>query len=132
MATHLLDSGILIDVLNGKRGRGELLAQLIRQGDELASCCITITEVFAGMRLGEEAKTERFLRSLKFYPVTYETAKSAGALLDSWRRKGQTLSLPDATIAALAMENGLILVTANARHYPMPELALRTVPGQSI
>lgn len=129
MATYLLDSGMLIDVLNGKRGRGELIARLIRQGDELASCSITITEVHAGMRPGEAARTERFLRSLKFHPVTYETAKAAGALQNSWRRPGHTLSLPDATIAAVALEHGLVLVTANARHYAMPELALYPVPG---
>jgi predicted nucleic acid-binding protein len=129
VATYLLDSGILIDVLNAKRGRSDLIARLIRQGDELASCCITITEVHAGMRPGEEAKTERFLRSLKFHSVTYETSKAAGALQDSWRRQGRTLSLPDATIAAVALEHGLVLVTANARHYPMPELDLYPLPG---
>jgi len=37
--------------------------------------------------------------------------------------------LPDATIAAVAIEHGLVLVTANAKHYPMPELALCPLPG---
>lgn len=129
MATYLLDSGILIDVLNRKRGRGELIARLIGEGDELASCSVTVTEVHAGMRPGEEAKTERFLRSLRFHPVAYETAKAAGALQNSWRRRGQTLSLPDATVAAVAIEHGLVLVTANAKHFPMPELAVYPLPG---
>ena len=34
-----------------------------------------------GMRAGEEAKTEKFLRSLEFYPVTWEIAQLAGNLL---------------------------------------------------
>jgi hypothetical protein len=31
-----------------------------------------------GMRSGEEAKTEKLLRSLEFYPVTWEVAQLAG------------------------------------------------------
>ena len=78
--TCLLDSGILIDALNGKRGRRELLDRLIEDGADMACCSINVTEIYAGLRPGEEAKTERLLRSLKFYPVTWEIAKQAGDL----------------------------------------------------
>ena len=69
LTTCLLDSGIIIDVLNGKRSRREILNQLIQRGADLACCSINITEVYAGLKSGEEIKTERLLRSLKFYPV---------------------------------------------------------------
>jgi hypothetical protein len=129
VATYLLDTGIVIDVLNNKRGRGNLLDQLIREDGELASCPITITEVYAGVRPREEARTERFLRSLKFYPVTFEVAEQAGSLQNAWRQKGRTLSLPDATIAAVAIANNLVMVTANIKDFPMPELSVHPVPG---
>lgn len=81
-----------------------------------------------GMRAGEEEKTERLLRSLKFYPVTWEIAKSAGDLYRHWRRKGKTLALSDATIAAVALANNLTLVTDNLKHFPMPELRILDLP----
>jgi predicted nucleic acid-binding protein len=129
VATYLLDTGIAIDVLNDKRGRSSLLDRLLREGGELAACPITITEVYAGVRPREEARTERFLRSLKFYPVTFEVAEQAGNLQNAWRRKGRTLSLPDVTIAAVAIANHLVLVTANVKDFPMPELSIHPVAG---
>ena len=128
VSTCLLDSGIIIDALNGKRGRRELVDQLIQDGADMACCSINITEVYAGLRPGEEAKTERLLRSLKFYPVTWEIAKRAGDLLNIWRQQNRTLSLPDTTIAAVALSNDLMLVTGNQKDFPMPELRLYPLP----
>ena len=128
VATCLLDSGVIIDALNGKRGRREVIDQLIQDGADMACCSINVTEVYAGLRLGEEAKTERLLRSLKFYPVTWEIAKQAGDLLNVWRQQNRTLSLPDTTIAAVALANDLMLVTGNLKDFPMPELRVYPLP----
>ena len=128
VATCLLDTGIIIDTLNGKRGRRQLIDRLIQDGADMACCSINVTEVYAGLRPSEEAKTERLLRSLKFYPVTWEIAKQAGDLLNVWRQKNRTLSLPDITIAAVALANQLVLVTGNPKDFPMPELRLYPLP----
>jgi hypothetical protein len=81
MSLYLLDSGIVIDVLNGKRGRLELTDRLSGRGAILASCPTTITEVYAGLRREEGFRTDRILRSLKFFPLTWEISKLAGDLL---------------------------------------------------
>ncbi len=52
----------------------------------------------------------------------------AGALKNEWARKGNTIALPDVTIAAVALANGLILVTDNRKHFPMPELQFLKLP----
>jgi predicted nucleic acid-binding protein len=123
-ATCLLDSTVIIDAINGRNARDELVEQLTEQGTLLACCSINITEVYMGMRPHEAEKTEAVLSSLEFYPVTQEIAKYAGSLYREYRRKGRTLALSDLTIAAVAIVNKLHLATDNLKDFPMPELRL--------
>ena len=128
MATILLDSSVIFDHLNGRRGRSEFLARLIDQGHILACCSVNVSEVYAGLRAGEEAGTQDFLDSLKWLPVTPAIARQAGWLRRDWRAKGHTLSFTDTTIAALALANESPLLTDNRKHFPMPELILYPLP----
>ena len=77
-----------------------------------------------GMRPREAAATEEFLASLEFYPVTREIAAYAGEIYRTWRQAGVTLSLPDVTVAAVAIRNNPLLATHNPKHFPLPELRL--------
>jgi predicted nucleic acid-binding protein len=128
MTTYLLDTSVIIDVLNGKRGRSELLRAMLEGGDMLACCSINVTEIYAGMLPKEAAKTDAFLESLEYYNVSWEAARRAGLLKRDYARKGVTLSVTDTTIAAAAIEYGLMLMTDNTKHYPMPELKLYDLP----
>lgn len=128
MATILLDTSVILDHLNGRYGRTEFLDQLIEQGHVLACCPVNITEVYAGIRPGEESKTEGFIDSLECLPVTPAIARQAGLLRRDWRTKGQTLSYTDVTIAAVALANQAPLLTDNRKHFPMPELQLVPLP----
>jgi predicted nucleic acid-binding protein len=128
MASILLDSSVIFDHLNGRAGRTEYLDRLIDEGHVLACCPVNITEVYAGIRAGEEEKTRAFLDSLEFFPVTAEVARAAGLLRRDWRRKGQTLSYSDVTIAAVALANRLPLLTDNRKHFPVPRLQLLPLP----
>lgn len=121
----LLDTTALIDFLRGDKYTLALLEVLAEKGP-LAACPITVAEVFSGAREKELAITEQFLSSLKFYPLDYETSRLAGRWRYTYARKGITLSLPDALIAATALRNNLALVTANEKHYPMEDLIIIT------
>jgi predicted nucleic acid-binding protein len=129
-AAILLDTSVIFDHLNARFGRTAFLEQLIEQGHLSACCPVNITEVYAGIRPGEQEKTQAFLDSLEFVPVTAEIAQQAGLLRRDWREKGQTLSYTDVTIAAVALNHGLPLLTDNRKHFPMPELQLLPLPGQ--
>ena len=131
MATLLLDSSVIFDHLNGRFGRTGFLDQLLEQGHVLACCAVNITEVYAGLRSGEEAHTDVFLNSLECLPLTPEIARQAGLLRRDWRKKGQTLSYADVTIAAVALSNHAPLLTDNRKHFPMPELQLLPLPERS-
>jgi predicted nucleic acid-binding protein len=128
MATFLLDTCVIIDVLNNKRGRPALLLDLLESGNVLACCPINITEVYAGMRPGEEAATEGLLSSLQYVPITPPAARMAGEFKRDNARAGITLNLGDAIIAAVAVHNALTLLTDNTRDFPMAALSLYPLP----
>jgi predicted nucleic acid-binding protein len=131
MATLFLDTTVIFDHLNGRNGRSELLDELLEQGHLLGCCPVNITEVYAGIRPGEEQGTERFLDTLKWLPVTAAIARHAGLLRRDWRAKGQTLSYTDVTIAAVALAHQTPLLTDNRKHFPEEGLELWPLPSHS-
>ena len=124
MAIYLLDTDIIIDVLNGKRDRPDLLRGLVAEGHLLACCSISVAEIYAGLRPGEEQKTSNFLYSLKYYSIDFAVARLAGALKCEYGRKSRSLNIADTTIAAVALQYGLPLITGNKKDFPMKGLQL--------
>ena len=129
MATYLLDTNIIIDAINEKRSRNQFLLDLAeQQGHTLACCPINVAEVYAGMRPKEKQHTTALLQSLKLYPINFPVAELAGLLKRDHSKRGVTLSLTDAIIAAVAIHNQLTLITDNVKDFPMEELALYPLP----
>jgi len=128
MATYLLDTSVIIDAINDKKGRRQFLRGLIGNGNTLACCPINITEVYAGLRPQEEQNTKAFLHSLELYPLSWPVAELAGLLKRDYGKKGKTLNLGDVLIAATALHNGLSLLTDNIKDFPMKELFLYPLP----
>jgi len=58
MTPFLLDTNIIVDVLRRRKDARQELENLLSHGRPLASCPITITEVYAGMRTHEEMPRE--------------------------------------------------------------------------
>jgi predicted nucleic acid-binding protein len=124
----LVDTNVLIDALNERGGRREFLVSLAAQEYELASCAITVAEIYAGMRPNEAKKTTAWLDALEYFETRESTAKLGGELKYTWAKKGHNLSLPDTLIAAVAIENNLAVATDNVKDFPMPELKILTPP----
>lgn len=123
MSDYVLDSGILIRHLRDQRGYPELVDRLTDKADVYISA-MTRLEVVRGMRDREHADTFNLIDSLETISITGEVADMAGELIRSWRTRGITLSDADAIIAATALQHGLVLVTTNPKHFPMPELVI--------
>jgi len=128
MPSYLLDTTVIIDALNDRQNRKLLLLDLLKQGHLLGCCPINVTEVYAGLRPREEATTEEFLQSLQYYQITWPIARLAGLFKREYRRKGKTLTVSDAIIAAVAIHHKLTLLTDNVRDFPMKELAIYPLP----
>jgi predicted nucleic acid-binding protein len=128
MADFLLDSDVVIWHLRGRGTVVELVLALTRRG-RVGLSAITRAEVLLGMREPEHVLTLGFLDSCETLPIVAATADRAGEIVRGFRSQGITLALPDALIGATALLASIPLYTCNPRHYPMPELDLRTVPS---
>ena len=129
MATYLLDTSVIIDAINDRKNRRQLLRHLLQSGNALACCPVNIAEVYAGMRAKEERTTADFLDALDYYPISQAAARLAGELKRDFGKKGKTLSIPDTLIAATAIHNSLTLLTDNTKDFPMNELNLYPLPN---
>src|SRR3989304_1247745 len=122
-----------IDRIVGKRQRSEFLAEAAerelrrqRQLEALPAAAGARAPVYGGMMERDRPVTDVLLESLYYVPSDPQVARAAGLLRGEWRRKGVTLTLMDACLAALAMRRGLVLLSDNARHFPMKGLVVWT------
>ena len=118
----------MIDVITDRRNRRQFVRELVAQGNLLACCAINVAETYAGMLPDEEPRTRQFLESLEYYPISRETARLAGLLKFEHRKKGIRLSTTDVTIAAVAIQHHLVLLTDNVKDFPMKQIMLYPLP----
>ena len=124
----LLDTSVLIDVLRRRNQRREFVAELVRAGHSLCTSMLNVAEVYAGMRPAEEDDTQTLFGSLDLYELSGRSARLAGEMKNRWSKKGRTLTLADAIVAAVAVEQGCQLLTDNRKDFPMSEIALYPLP----
>src|SRR5947208_10167387 len=113
---RLLDTDVSIDYLRGRSEAARLIAEL---GDRPIISCITVAELYSGVREGKEVSDlESFLRASVVAEVDEQIARLAGLYRRDFGRS-HGVGLADAVIAATAAKWGAILVTLNAKHFPM-------------
>jgi predicted nucleic acid-binding protein len=124
MKNTLVDTDILIHFLRGRREAKDFLSSLLDRS-QIRCSSITVAEVFAGIRPGEEEKTRALIDNLEVLDVTREIAEKAG----QYRRtiRSQTPELDDCLIAATAFVHRSVLATGNGKHYPMRDIEVRVV-----
>ena len=127
MAAYLLDTGILIRHLRGRKVVVHMLRALGSR-DVLAVSAVTRAEIRAGVRQEEDLATRRLLSRLKTVPVDAKIADRAGDLILRARRQGRTLHLADALIAATAVQQRLSLVTLNKSDFEDLGISLYPLP----
>jgi len=103
VAELLVDTDVLVDHLRG--------ANAIAAPFPSAYSIITRAELFAGQG-SEEENVRALLAPMRELMVTTAVAERAGRI-----RRETGVRLPDALIAATAIENGLSLLTRNRRDF---------------
>lgn len=121
--TALIDTDVLIDHLRGLVLARDFLLKLVSDEIALSVSAITVAEIEAGLRSGEQAMVDALFASMKVFPVTTEIARTAGRYKAKFARSDGVL-LPDALIAATALHHDCELCTLNRKHYPMPDIQI--------
>lgn len=119
MSATLLDTDVLIDHLRGHR-------QLDLIDPAWKISVVTRCELFAGHNT-DEPRLRRTLNQIDELPVDRVIAESAGRI-----RRTTQLGIPDALIAATALEHQLPLTTRNLRHFErVADLIVQSPPDRS-
>ncbi len=112
----LIDTDVLIDVL---RGIEPAIQFLQSSEDHKFVSCVTVVELYAGVKEGKEKTTlDRFMRLFDVIPIDNELAKAAGLIKRDYANKSGT-GFADAIIAATAIHHRYTLVTLNKKHFAM-------------
>jgi predicted nucleic acid-binding protein len=112
----LIDTDVLVDYL---RGEPRALAYLKAARGAFRISCLTLTELYVGVRDGAEREAlARLEELLEVIPVDREIAVQAGLFRRDYGKSHGT-GLIDALIAATATVTRSRLITLNARHFPM-------------
>lgn len=122
----LLDTDIAIEIL---RSRNQAISSkwssLVAAGTVVLFPPVVAAEVWAGALPHEHQLISIFFRPLICIPTDYEIGELAGALLRKFA-KSHGLEIPEALVAATAIQHNAALWTRNRKHYPMPQLTLFT------
>ncbi len=106
------------------RGRADVIegAHALEASGTPTYCTpISIAEVHAGIRPGEEAVTRAFFEARGEVVLDSDTGRRAGAYLARYARS-HGVEIADALIAAAATTSDLSLWTLNRKHYPMDDI----------
>ncbi|MBX3056029.1 MAG: type II toxin-antitoxin system VapC family toxin [Anaerolineae bacterium] len=113
---YLLDTGMVLRHLRGNRRTVSLLRHLART-ERLCISVVTRLEVFAGMHEDEQYTTQKLLSRFLTYNLDAAIADRSGELVRQRRSQDQMLSIPDAIIAATAVQHNLTLITLNQKDF---------------
>ena len=118
--SHLVDTDILIDALNGQVAAGNWIAA--HTDDGLALSMVSVCEIYEGAdRTPDPAAhvvtLRRFLNDFRKLMLTEAIADIFARERATLRQQGQLIPDLDLLIAATAIAHDLTLATRNTRHF---------------
>jgi predicted nucleic acid-binding protein len=119
----LLDTDVAIEILRERDPKiVSQWSELVSSGKPILCTPVVIAEVWAGARPQEHRVITAFFELLVCLPTDDETGRLAGGLLHKYMRS-HCLEVPDALIAAAAIQHQAALWTRNRKHYPMSQIS---------
>ena len=129
LASVLLDTTVLIDILRGRKGAVERLRALREAGDRPFACAVNVEEVERGLKGDAESEAAATLfDGLEVALLGRAEGRQAGSWRRELARKGVTLSQADCLVAAATFAIGGRLATGNPSDFPMAEVSVEHWP----
>ncbi len=128
MASVLLDTTVLIDLLRGRPGAIYRLRGLREAGDQSYVCAINVEETVRGLRPSELEPARRLFDGLRLASLGEREGWKAGEWRRDFAARGWTLTQADCLIAAAAEAIGGRLATGNPRDFPFDGLVIEHWP----
>ncbi len=126
---YLLDTNICIYLIKGKDDK--LLKKFIKHSPlDFAISSITISELWYGVFKSSKQKENQlaltnFLMPFETINFNEKTAEIYGLIRSDLERKGNIIGSMDMLIAAIALENNLVLLTNNEKEFKrIPKLKI--------
>lgn len=115
----VLDSDILIDIVDQREPAFSFVAELQRTGELLGTTSINTAEVLRGVAPGSKgvARIVRVLSAFQELPLGPAASRRYGSVMHALDRAGTSIPALDGLIAAVALENGGRLVTRNGKDF---------------
>lgn len=108
----LVDTSVWIDFFNGHSSKEEqTLKQLIQDEEDICLSAIHIMEILQGIKQKKDfIRTERHLKNFPILVPELGDYVLSALIFNACQRKGLTVKSADCLIAAIAIENNLILL----------------------
>ncbi len=123
----LIDTDILSEIRKGRNPK--VIARAIAYKaifKHYTISVITVSEIIKGWRkLSRNDRIQDFLTDLsqiEILSLEQESAELSGLIQADLEKTGQPIGLADVLIASIAIQNNLILVTGNTKHYQQIQL----------
>ena len=124
----IIDSDVLIEILDKKSEKGDDALKLVLQsGEEMFITVVALHEVLYGLR--KRGKTAKDVLLLPVLSYTKKDAVLSSKVELEAEEKGTPISRTDAMIAAIAMNNEAKLYSFNLKHFnSLKALGLKLFP----
>jgi predicted nucleic acid-binding protein len=125
----LIDTDILSYFLNGDKKVTANVQEYLVHYDKLLFSQITYFEILAGLEYKQASrqisKFQLFASKCSILSLSENSLNVSAKVYGELRRKGIQIGTPDLLIAGIAIDQNLILVTNNDKHYrPIERLTL--------
>lgn len=120
MTEALVDTDILSFYFKGDISVVERFSEYLNEFDQI-NISITYYEVLGGLKFKKAEKQirdfEEFINNNNIIHLSEESTRISSDVYADLRQRGITTGTSDILIAGIAMENGLMLITNNVKHY---------------
>jgi predicted nucleic acid-binding protein len=124
----IVDTSVWVEFLRSGKGKNSSIVEYLVKMSQAVTCGVVLAELLAGVRnLEDRRQLREALAGLDYLEMKVHTWRLAGELAADLRTKGRTVPMTDIIVAALSVEHGLSVLTADKHFLNVPGVHLYAV-----